>query len=779
MKKTLSLAALAAFTLFKVSPAQAGNNLTITAGADTNVTAGPAFTTTEDGAFLQPDTITGLWSLGDVSVATATGGANTEAGNISIQQAIDTTTAFDLLIQATNNLFVTAGGIASHGAGGISLEGGGAATVTPALETAGGAVAVSAAGAGGLTIGGNITTLDAGVAGGDITLTALAGGVSVTGSMISTGAILFVGNGGNITMNATGAITTSATTLIRASSFAADGGTAALHSTGAGVALNHVDTSTWNGFGNAGAVTLTAGGTGATGIQVGQLQAFSNEGHGGTATLTSHGTAGITVTHQIDTRSYGGGGGDIILAASAGAVYITGTANGSGLLTSILGSSGTAGSITIEASGAIAVTRIDASDAGYLQSSNGGTVQLHSSGAGIEVSSVSTGSGMDGKDAGAVTLNAAGVGSSGLTVQNVDAYAYNGLGGTVNLTSNGTAGITVGDIATSSYKQSGADITITASTGPVAMAYGFYALYTSGADHPSSSGSSGKITIEAAGTVTIPANRSLITSSTYGHGGDVSVTSQAVGGISIGTINTLGLLSSGDVILDAPSVSVGNIITGTSLIEISAQDVTLGDVQADGTLSIHPQIGETSMQLEVTGEITGDVVLDFDFGSGGSFTVASGATLGGSGMIEGDTTIFGTLAPGNSPGTITFIGDVDISAAEEFVFELGMPTSDRVILNAGQLDIGSLGLDDFTFFEADGFVGGEYVLFDTNNAIFGALDPGQFSGTVFGYAAELRLTDSGRDITLAIAPEPTGGALLTIGLGLVLGNRLRRAEPGR
>ncbi|MCK7612261.1 S8 family serine peptidase [Roseibium sediminicola] len=45
-----------------------------------------------------------------------------------------------------------------------------------------------------------------------------------------------------------------------------------------------------------------------------------------------------------------------------------------------------------------------------------------------------------------------------------------------------------------------------------------------------------------------------------------------------------------------------------------------------------------------------------------TLTVGANGTLGGSGTVTGDVEIFGTLAPGNSPGTLTVTGDVTLSS---------------------------------------------------------------------------------------------------------------------
>lgn len=82
-------------------------------------------------------------------------------------------------------------------------------------------------------------------------------------------------------------------------------------------------------------------------------------------------------------------------------------------------------------------------------------------------------------------------------------------------------------------------------------------------------------------------------------------------------------------------------------------------------------------------------------GATGNFTVASGATLGGSGTIGGATTISGTHSPGNSPGVQTFSSSLTYSGtAPSVLWELTdnttfqaspTPVFDQIIVN-GNLD---------------------------------------------------------------------------------------------
>ncbi len=855
--KTLSLVAVAALALLKITPSFAGNILTITAGTETNVSAGPIFTTTGDSAVLTPASITSLWSGENVSIATGTSGANSQVGDITIQQAIDTPTTFDLLIHAANNLAVSTGGIASHGVGGITLEAGGGISLTPTVETVGGAITLRAAGGTGIVVNGTVASSSNGTAAlgdraGNVLIEALTGGVDTFGATVEAGGVNgSAAHAGDITLMAGGKVRTGD---VFAFSDGQGGSVTMTAGTSVEALATYVDVSAFGTTGNAGSITLTAQGMGVTdGISTAaSLLATSFAGDGGAITLTAAGGAGIVVGSPIYTGSRGSPGlgfhsGDITLTATAGDVNASAAtiaSNGGGVVNY---SEANAGGISIHAGGGIQTAELWA----FSNEGNGGAVVLGATDA-VVVSTVAIGGvdvsafGLTG-DAGSILIESTGTGlTDGISLQSdLFALSAGGHGGAITLKAAGGAGIAVtGQILSGSRGSPGlgfhsGDIALTATAGDVNASAatiasngggvvnyseanaggisihagggiqtaelwafsnegngGDVVLSATGAVVVSTvaiggvdvsafglTGDAGSILIESTGTGLmdgITMESDLFATSAGGHGGAITLT--AAGGFGIAAnriLNTTGALSSGDITLDAPKVFVGSIVTGGSAVHISGQEVTLGDVHAEGTLRIQPQAGCTSMILQITGVVTGDAEWDLDFGSTGSFTVASGATLGGSGTIDGDTTILGTLAPGNSPGTLIFTGDLDIAAAEQFVFELGVPASDQVVLTAGHLSIGSLGLDDFTFAEAAGFAGGEYVLFDTSNAIVGSLDPAQFTGTVFGYAAELKFTDSGRDITLAIAPEPAGGVLFATGFGLMLGTRRRRAKAAR
>jgi autotransporter-associated beta strand protein len=146
----------------------------------------------------------------------------------------------------------------------------------------------------------------------------------------------------------------------------------------------------------------------------------------------------------------------------------------------------------------------------------------------------------------------------------------------------------------------------------------------------------------------------------------------------------------------------------------------------------------------------------------GAVTVNNGGTLGGTGFIttaNSDVTISagGSLAPGVAAGTLTFdlgAGELDLSAVTTggLNFQLGPPSlpnaSDRIVLNSGTLNIGTLDFSDFTFFNLFGAGVGTYLLIDAQSSIVGSL--GSASGMYAGFPATIRLDTTNYDVLLDV-----------------------------
>jgi autotransporter-associated beta strand protein len=159
----------------------------------------------------------------------------------------------------------------------------------------------------------------------------------------------------------------------------------------------------------------------------------------------------------------------------------------------------------------------------------------------------------------------------------------------------------------------------------------------------------------------------------------------------------------------AHNISLGGILSGTgALAKTGGGTLTLSNANTySGTTTISG----------------GKLSVNNSSGSGtgfGTVTVASGGTLGGSGIISGATIVQsgGTLAPGNSPGTLTFSNSLTLNSGCTNIFEISKsPFTNDVakvvgaLTNGGTLIVTNIGVtalasgDSFKLFNTASYSG--------------------------------------------------------------------------
>src|ERR1051326_2343964 len=233
---------------------------------------------------------------------------------------------------------------------------------------------------------------------------------------------------------------------------------------------------------------------------------------------------------------------------------------------------------------------------------------------------------------------------------------------------------------------------------------------------------------------------------------DITVTNSAgntnlvsLGGlVRPGTNNTLAFFSAKAAITDANMLGSGAITLGGSTLAFNQGAVSFSNspirVVADSTLAFTSGSNTLRGVLSDSGPLTlylpgnsvlsllvnsagyggnltvsnGTLLVNNSAGSGtgtGLVTVASGAKLGGSGVIGASVTVNGTLAPGNSPGTLTISNDLVSAGGAVLQYELGT-TSDLAVLTGNLTLGGTLNITD-----AGGFADGTYTLFTYGGAL--------------------------------------------------------------
>jgi len=191
------------------------------------------------------------------------------------------------------------------------------------------------------------------------------------------------------------------------------------------------------------------------------------------------------------------------------------------------------------------------------------------------------------------------------------------------------------------------------------------------------------------------------------------------------------------------------------------------------------------------------------FGSG-AVSVGAGNILGGSGRIDGATTLQtgSGLRPGNSPGTLTFGSDLTLSTGVNMVWELWGNTAintttayDQVVVGGNLLFAGSNGITlDFgttvggsLVSWSDSFWASEqsWTVFDVaattsgfnNLSILNSTfnDAAGASLSSIRNGASFSISQMGNDVVVQYVPEPSTGTMLVFGLvGLVGMRALRR-----
>jgi len=242
------------------------------------------------------------------------------------------------------------------------------------------------------------------------------------------------------------------------------------------------------------------------------------------------------------------------------------------------------------------------------------------------------------------------------------------------------------------------------------------------------------------------------------------------------SFNGLNGASTGSITVDAAS-SAG--VTQLNLTPASGTHTFSGDINDDPDRNF--KVRKTGAGTQVfagnntyTGTTTinaGTLVVNGTHTWGGLVTVGSSGTLGGVGAIDGTTDVNGILSPGNSPGTLTFTGDLNLNTGSTYLLEGG----DLVAVD------GTMSLNDDWTLSLSGldFIDGGSTTIFTFGTLSGSPDLSPtFDTTGLSFTpTSLNLSQSGNSIVLngvSVIPEPSTLILVISSLSAFFLFRRRR-----
>ncbi len=198
-------------------------------------------------------------------------------------------------------------------------------------------------------------------------------------------------------------------------------------------------------------------------------------------------------------------------------------------------------------------------------------------------------------------------------------------------------------------------------------------------------------------------------------------------------LNNLTVTSGSFAVVDGTAA-----LTGTT----GSRITTPGDFNQTGSGKL---ISDIAFEVGGTANIqSGYLVVNGTLSASGGVVIAPDAVLGGNGIIDGNLVNHGTVSPGNSPGTITVLGDY--AQTGNFLMEIaGNKDFDRLIAGGRATLEGSLIVIPYDGYQLEY---GRKFTFLKAAEISGAFDetilPGGFRG---------RILIDDEDATLLVAPE--------------------------
>lgn len=704
----------------------------------------------------QIDGGSGSWGAATRNWTNAAGTSNTPwGGRFAVFQGAGGTVTVDSAIGFTGMQFVTSGYTIAAGAGTLSAD-----AATSAIRVDPGATATIAAAIGG---NGGLQKLDTGTL-------ILTGANSYAGATTVSGGTLRVGAGalpGTTAVTVAGGATLDLTTAQTIANLA---GAGSVTLSGGGLTTGDANSTTFTGvISGSGGLTKTGSGTftlsgansyaGGTIVSAGTLR-LADAGRLGTGALAVASGATLDLNGVSTAVGTLGGAGAITLgtatlSAGAGAdSTFTGVISGGGALTK----TGT-GNLTL--SGASSYTGTTRVAAGTLTLANATAIPTVAAvvvdqGATLALGSAKTIASLDG--AGSIAL--------GANTMTISSGAFAGaIGGTGALTKTGAGTLTLtgansytgattvsggtlalgqgGSIASSSVAltASGAALavagtqaigTLTGVAGStVQLAGALTQTNTAAVTLASTLSGTGSFTKAGTGTYTL-AVANTHSGGTGGTAGILRAGAAGAFGSGVLTVGTAGRAELNNFAQTVAGLSgAGTIVLGTATLTVGDANASSYDGVISGTGGL-TKVGAGAQILAGTNTYTGATVVNagalvVNGSLASTVTVATGARLGGSGTVAG-LVVNGTLAPGNSIGTMTVNGNLTLATGSVYQVEVDAAgAGDRtnatgtVTINGGTVQVlatpGTYGAQtDYTILTGAGGLSGQFAAVTSDTA---------------------------------------------------------------
>ena len=527
--------------------------------------------------------------------------------------------------------------------------------------------------------------------------------------------------GNNGTINTNGGTATIATPIVNAQN-GTPGGLTIVDLIGGG-ALTLTAANTYTGATNVNGGTLTLAGAGklastAVAVAAGAVLNDTNGGLNSATILSNNGTLSLSANQtiaQLSGASTGavaldastlnitnGGAFAGVIGGSGGLVLAGGSQTLSGANTYTGGTNVNGGTLTLAGAGKLASTAVAVAAGAVLNDTNGGlnSATILSNNGTLSLGATQTIAQLSGASTGVVALD---VNTLNITTGGVFAGVIGGSGGLVlaggSQTLSGANTYTGGTTIVTGTLQLGNGGTTGAITGNVLDNGTLAVNHTDAVSFLGAISGSGSFAQVGAGTTT------LSNANTYG-GGTTIAAGTLVG--STGSFGSGAITDNAALVINQPTNAVfANPIDGTgSFVKTGAGRLNLIGV---GSLS-----GPTTVAagtLSVNGSIANSAV-----------TVNNGAVLGGNGTVGSVAVLSGgTIAPGNSIGTLTVHGNYVQAAGSTYQVEVNAASnaSDRIVAS-GNATIGSGALLNVTQNPAGLYtLGTKYTVLTTGSGVTG------------------------------------------------------------